>query len=210
MIDPFNVINYERTDDELLEFFLFSIFVAGKNAETTYKVLDRFLEGDNTKIYERLRAWQDDDTLVLRLRKSRTGKYRLLKAAIEWLATCPEDDLIFWLRHCSTDQLEECPGVGPKTSRFFVLYTRKDAEVAVLDTHILKFLRDHGIDAPKSTPPAGKRYALLEQEYLKLAKLLAPLEGKTLPEFDLALWNEYRSAPFDPLKAGVPDITLNP
>lgn len=48
MIDPFNVTNYNRTQAQLQEWLLFSIFVAGKKATTQAAALDRFLNGTDS------------------------------------------------------------------------------------------------------------------------------------------------------------------
>ena len=82
--------------------------------------------------------------------------------------------------------LETIKGIGPKTSRFFLMSSRQGVEYAALDTHILRWMRDQGIEnIPKSTP-SGKRYLDLEQIYLKMVP-----EGKSVGEFDLEIWREY-------------------
>jgi hypothetical protein len=43
MITPTTITNYNRTEEELEEFLLFSILVAGKGAEQQAKKLDAFL-----------------------------------------------------------------------------------------------------------------------------------------------------------------------
>jgi len=44
MIDVNAVTNFDRTLDELLEFWLFSVVVAGKTASTQSRLLDVFVE----------------------------------------------------------------------------------------------------------------------------------------------------------------------
>lgn len=44
MIDPKNITNFDRTDNELEEFALFAIAVAGKSAKTIAPALDRTLK----------------------------------------------------------------------------------------------------------------------------------------------------------------------
>ena len=44
MVDPTDVINYNRTDRELQAFLLFGIFVAGKMAKQIEKKLELFLD----------------------------------------------------------------------------------------------------------------------------------------------------------------------
>jgi thermostable 8-oxoguanine DNA glycosylase len=65
--------------------------------------------------------------------------------------------------------------------------SRKGVQHAALDTHILRWMRDKGVNAPKSTP-TGKKYLTLEQQYLTMV----PAE-KTPAEFDLEIWKKYSS-----------------
>lgn len=114
------------------------------------------------------------------LRLNRTGSYgRLVKCFPSLIELDP--------RECTIPQLEDVHGVGPKTARFFVLWTRPGAVCAALDTHVLKWLRSLGYDAPKSTPQAGPRYQELEQAFLKEASK----RGKTPREMDYEVWDSY-------------------
>ena len=90
------------------------------------------------------------------------------------------------LRTCSASDLEKIHGIGPKTARCFILHSRKNAQVAGLDTHMLKHLKSLGYDVPKSTP-TGKKYLELEKVVLSLAK-----RAKMTPaSYDLHIWNKY-------------------
>lgn len=90
------------------------------------------------------------------------------------------------LKTCTVDDLQAIPGIGPKTARFFLLHTRPDAMVACLDTHILKFLRINGHDAPVSTP-SGKRYLELERIYLDMCVR----NGWNPAEKDIQIWRTF-------------------
>jgi thermostable 8-oxoguanine DNA glycosylase len=180
LIDPEDVINYTRTDAELELWWLFSCVVAGKTARTQAKLLDSMLnklEGETP--FEKFRKMsynQLRDALI----ESRIGQYnRLIKT--------------FWqsldvdLRNASVEELEAIHGVGPKTARMFIMMSRPGARYAALDTHVLKHLRANGIDAPKATPPAGKRYRELEEAFIALADKA----GETVADYDLAVWKDY-------------------
>jgi thermostable 8-oxoguanine DNA glycosylase len=69
------------------------------------------------------------------------------------------------LQTCSPTELETIHGIGPKTARFFIIWTRPDARVAALDVHVLRWLKTLGYDAPSQTP-SGKRYVELEIAFL--------------------------------------------
>jgi thermostable 8-oxoguanine DNA glycosylase len=86
--------------------------------------------------------------------------------------------------------LEEIPGVGMKTSRFFLLHSDtfyKD-KIAILDTHILKFIKENIDDrAPKSTPVIPLTYRFWEDKFLFWCKL----NEKNVADFDLEVWKSY-------------------
>jgi len=84
-------------------------------------------------------------------------------------------------------ELEQIPGVGPKTARFFVLHSQPNARGAALGTHILKVLKASGIpNVPKSTP-SGKEYDRLERAYLEICNV----HNVNPAQFDLAIWRHY-------------------
>lgn len=194
MIDPINITNYNLTIDELEEHILFWVFAAGHNAISTAKGIDRFLEMTcNTKEFRHpfpdlytvsnAYGW---DFVTTALGKSGLGCWRRKSRTVKELVNkCYRLNL----RTCSTDDLEGIWGIGPKTARCFILHTRENARVAGLDTHVLKFLNDQGIPAPKHTP-TGNKYKLLEQEFLKLCDNA----GKTPAVYDLEIWNKYRKS----------------
>ncbi|NBP02621.1 MAG: hypothetical protein EBU90_21370 [Proteobacteria bacterium] len=93
------------------------------------------------------------------------------------------------LKTCSVSDLESVRGIGPKTARCFLMHSRRGARYAGLDTHALKYMREKGIDVPKSTP-TGKKYLELEAKFLELADR----SGKSVAEFDLEIWRHYSSA----------------
>ncbi len=79
-------------------------------------------------------------------------------------------------------------GIGMKTSRCFLIHSRKNVQYAGIDTHMLKNLRAHGIEGvPKTTPTSKKLYRRLELEVLRLSKEA----GMSPAEYDLNVWNTY-------------------
>jgi thermostable 8-oxoguanine DNA glycosylase len=76
-----------------------------------------------------------------------------------------------------------------KTSRFYAMHSRENAVYAVLDTHILAYMRENMgiIDAPRSTPTSQRQYLTLEQTYLAHYNNL-PTPKPSLAEFDLQIW----------------------
>jgi len=182
VIDPENCTNFDSRQSELEEFILFAIAVAGKSANSTVKALQRFLHLEEGKTpFVRVRKMIAKGELTENLLHARTGNYTKITRAYKELINAH-----FNLKTVTPDQLETVHGIGPKTSRFFCLHTQKDVRYAVLDTHILKWLRSRGIDAPKSTP-IGETYAALERAFLREADKLK-IEPAIL---DLSIWNSY-------------------
>ncbi len=186
LVDPTNVINYDRTPAELELWWLFSLVVAGKTATTQARLLNNFLQSlpdawPNTP-FERLNAAYEKGRAFLmeKLKESRLGQYnRLYPAFVQ--------SLRLDLRNATIDDLEAIHGVGPKTARMFLMMSREGVRHAALDTHVLKHLNAHGVAAPKSTPPAGKKYRELEQAFLQLADR----SGMSVAEYDLMVWKKY-------------------
>jgi hypothetical protein len=132
---------------------------------------------------ERIVLWLHTGQLEDRLRAARTGNYTKLAKAFAQIAPKVNSGELD-LRTCAADDLETIHGVGPKTSRFFITWTRPNARHAVLDVHILRWLRQRGHDVPASTPASQKRYAEIEEMFLKIADEF----GSTPRELDAAIW----------------------
>ena len=180
MIDPLNVIDYRRSQTELEEFWLFCVMVAGKNADQTARKVEHLLAG-RPRRQTPLRYLESlGSSLSEALRACRCGQYgRISRALVE---TFPLD-----LRAAPVEHLQRVYGVGPKTARFFVLHTRRDARVAVLDTHVLKWMRQLGVqEVPQHTPGSLKQYLRLESLAIGLMEQTFP--GMTLAEADLHIW----------------------
>jgi thermostable 8-oxoguanine DNA glycosylase len=92
------------------------------------------------------------------------------------------------LTNCTLEDLLKIHGVGNKTARFFLLHTRKGCEYAVLDTHILAWLRSHGVEeAPKTTPTDNRLYRLIENRFRHMSRASYP--HLTDAEIDLLIWS---------------------
>jgi len=169
---------------------IYSIVVAGKSARFANRVV-RNLRGFVPFLTSPVEFLSVNPYV---LKECKTGRYFVLNSALLYLR---EDMHSFTLkerldlRRCNPEKLEKIPGVGPKTARFFIAWTRPNARVAVLDRHVLRWLRENGYpDAPKKTP-TGKQYLELERAFLKEAKK----RGKTPRELDLEIWSAAATAP---------------
>lgn len=189
MIDPFKVTDFERSEQELEEYLFFCIAVANKTARIIAPKIAQFLEAalPGESPFDCVLRLEGDGRLLEELRRARTGKYTTL------VPSYPDAARRFRgrLSTATLDDLMTLKGVGEKTSRYFVLHSRRDSgSIAVLDTHILKYLRHLGHDVPKGLPK-GKVYARLE----KLVIEAAQAAEMSMPDFDLAVWSHYASNP---------------
>ena len=187
MINPEKVTNYEQTDAQLEEFILFWVCAAGKNGRTAARCLDKFLtKQDELTPFNAVLKPETLNKLPDILKECGIGCYNSKARTFFELAIAVNLLNRLDLRTCMASDLESIHGIGPKTARCFLLHSRKDAQVAGLDTHILKHLRALGYDVPKSTP-TGKKYLDIE----KIVLILAKEAGMTPAQFDLHIWNQY-------------------
>ena len=183
LIDPKDITNYNRTDVELQSFWIFCILVAGKNSDTTSRLVTKLLKnrGDKTP-FEFIRSLKLTE-LRNYLVAHKTGQYDRIRKALFFSAKLN-------LRTCTRDDLMDIHGVGPKTARFFLLHSREFCDEVVLDTHILNWMRVKCDikDAPKNTPQVPEKYA----KYAGLCKYLMEIHypGLTLAQADLMIWTE--------------------
>ncbi len=183
MIDPSDVIKFDRTDAELEEWWLFSTIVAGKTAVVQARLLDRFLGSlSGSTPFDKIQQAIDTGMLQSKMEQARMGQYgRLFRCFVE--------SMKLDLRNDPVEAFEFIHGVGPKTARMFIMHSRPNQRLAALDTHILKHLKVHGHAVPDTTP-TGKRYRELELAFLKLADDV----GMSPSEYDLMVWKSYARA----------------
>jgi hypothetical protein len=182
MIDPTDVTKFDRTQAELEEWWLFSVLVAGKTAATQARLLERFLTSIPKKgsPFEKVASLASTGALEDHMKEARLGQYSRL-------VPCFTQSLALDLRNDPIEAFEAIHGVGPKTARMFLMHSRPNQRLAAIDTHVLKHLREKGFAAPKTTPPAGKLYRKLEEQFL----MLADEAGESPADYDLRVWKSY-------------------
>lgn len=179
-VDPSTFTNYDRTDAELELTWLFCQVVAGKTALVQAKALETFLlMEDAGSPFQRVQAMIAKGTLVDNLKAARLGQYTRLEKGFT-------QSLALNLRTATRDELKTIPGIGYKTASYFILHTRRDQNIAVLDRHVVSYLGSLGYAVPDGTPN-DKRYLELEQVFLAEATK----NNMTPADFDLMLWNKY-------------------
>ena len=216
MIDATKITNYNRSTYELEEFLLFCTAVAGKTAKVIEKKLEDVFHCMNTNVSYYINAGiskrqiQDNFGIVPNvlfmtpfnkikclvwgvadieriLRESKMGNYKKLSNLWIGLANSQID-----LKTISTQELEKFKGIGPKTSRYFILHSRPNARIACLDTHILRWLKNQGYsNVPDNTPSKTNMKTYRELENIFIAE--ADKRKVTVAELDLKIWNESSS-----------------
>lgn len=184
LVDPNNITKFDCTQNELQLLILFWISAAGKKASTSAKNLQRLMitgvQNHNTdEPFEIIKKFGLDLPNILK--SHGFGCYNNKAKSMLELSYSNID-----LKNCSVFDLEKIKGLGPKTARCFLLHTRKNVRFAGLDTHILKYMKENGINVPKSTP-SGKKYFEIEQKFLEMVDK----SGKSVAEFDLEIWRRY-------------------
>ncbi len=196
MIDPARVIDFNRCPHELEEFLLFCIVAAGKNSYIQANKLEQFLAPWRKDGYAPFNAIYTMDierhSLDFFLRDVKMGQYQRIATAFRGVSDFFRYDFdnprFHPLSTVPVRYLECVKGIGMKTSRFFVMHTRKNQYYACLDTHILQWLGSKGHEVPKTTPN-GVKYLELEKLFLDYAKDMGMLPAA----LDLQIWNEAQS-----------------
>ena len=198
MIVPEKITNYNLDNKGLEEYALFCLMVFNKNANQTAVKLESFLnwcQKSDVGYFDSIKRTRSRVKCSYRdmVEKFRFGNTTVKSDGLQSLISAGLN-----LRTCSPEELEEIPGFGMKTSRFFILHTRPDAQVACLDTHILEWLSYYtSYDVKKS--PSKNKYLELEHVFLKIADSM----NSTPADLDLKIWNKQRGSDEKPLVANI-------
>lgn len=205
-----NPFLYDAKINELERFILVNMFVAGKNASVQQVKLDQFIScvrrdlggdivdtlGVLSAIHNCLTTDEVNDKVLGWLKEVKSGQYTRLVAGITQLAENIGSGRID-LKNCNRSHLVKIKGIGYKTASMFLMYTRRNQNIACLDTHILKWLREETTttNVPLATPVLKTEYNRLENIFIHYAKAA----NKSISEFDFEIWSRYRQkvAPSD-------------
>jgi thermostable 8-oxoguanine DNA glycosylase len=183
MIEPTKITNHDRTYDELIEFLTFCICVAGKNSDAVAKKINA-LTKERDFLYcmynyplEENGLWEY--TMLDLLFKHRVGQYKRIMRALRQVAQLD-------LQNCTLEELMQVKGIGPKTACFFILHSRPNQELVVIDTHILKWYSKTSKKAFKRPPSKWTDYVALAKAIVRAIRRRFP--NMTLAEADLNIW----------------------
>lgn len=194
LIDPINITNFEADDFELELMILFWVAAAGKNGVTAAhclrNMLTYFAAFMMTKVKDHQKftpfsvirhAINEGVDLSAKMKEYGIGCYGSKSKTFKQLV---ESNLN--LRTCTVEDLEKIHGIGSKTSRCYLIHSRKNVKHAGLDVHVLRFLKDQGYDVPQVTP-SKKKYLEIEKIFIDLATKAK----KSIAEYDLEIWRQY-------------------
>lgn len=164
------------------------MIVAGKSANFANAAIARLFPSGADKCRALLHIWITTEQLRQRLVEARTGNYTKLTEGITDLLLTKRLNLAT----CTVADLESVHGIGPKTARFFLLWTRgaNAPPCAALDVHVLRWLRSIGYNAPQHTPSSSTKYAELETAFLREAEK----RNLTPAQLDAQIWEAGRRA----------------
>ena len=184
-INPQEITDYNRTTDELEFFLLFCVVVAGKTSDIQARKLEQWY---NARFYQWHSPFDYISSLLgsgLRgsLENVKMGQYGRLVNSFRDIVELGLD-----LKKCSLHDLCKIRGIKFKTANFFLTHSRKDYNVPVLDTHVLKFLKAQGVkDVPKATPQDETDYNFFADQFAEIAKAMK----MSVADLDLQVWKQY-------------------
>ena len=193
MINPKKVTDYKRNEWQLQEFLLYCICVAGKKSEIESPKVRKFCLdprfGFNLLPFDFIRKSLavfscEHDGLMQALLKHKIAPYEQRYNSFVDVVRLLDKDL----NTVTLEELQEVRGISTKTSRFFLTHSREDFDEPVLDTHILRYLKDEGWDGiPDSTPQNPKTYT----QIAKIFSEIAEAQNKSVTDLDLEIWTKY-------------------
>ena len=181
-----NPFDSNRNYAELQDFLFVCWLVAGKTAYVQNRKFLKFKkEFNNFGIFDAIYFFGIDYAISM-AKKHGLGKYSLLQKFIKEF-----NELNIDLKQCTAEDLEKLPGVGLKTSRFFLINTRSNYRCAVIDTHIIKFISENIQKIDFKQPPNKKKYLEYETLYLNYCDK----NNLNPQEFDIYIWKKYSKKP---------------
>jgi thermostable 8-oxoguanine DNA glycosylase len=205
MINPKDIIKYNRSKDELEELAIFCIAVAGKPADRMAEAVDKMLNDlreiavewywiDGHTPFELIAGYLNTldhrDSEKLKNLAELFNSYKITPNVMKAKAVYELIGRNFDLNFVTAEELESIHGIAEKTSRFFCMCTQFNVQYAALDTHILKWLHNENVDFDLEhtlkNRPRGRKYERLEREFLNRVP-----EHLTPAEFDLEIWTKY-------------------
>lgn len=181
-VDSAKITNYNASKGELQALIIFWILAAGKTASSAERILLKLIPFKNLP-FEQLKKYSEKK-LAEKLKSIGCGCYNNKAKTIYEIVNSNYD-----LKKCSIEDLEKIFGIGKKTSRAFILHSRKQAKCAVLDCHLLKYLNFLNFpQIPSKTPSNKNEYIRIEKYFLYVCRKLNIHPAN----LDLEIWKLFR------------------
>jgi hypothetical protein len=194
MIIPTQITNFKRSPMELLQFAVFAVCVAGKNADQTAKKVNALWRDQSFRTtlsvqFERYPQTAASQELYIKwirkhLMEHKIGQYDRISSAVMWLNQYSGS-----LHTMTWEGFMKIKGIGPKTAAFFILHSRETTTtgIPVIDTHVVKYMASKG-ETVKVTSVAKK--------YLEYAKRVAfwlqqDFPNMSMADADLLVWKRF-------------------
>lgn len=160
-IDQNKVTKTNRTPSELLHFLLWTTTVAGKRSNVQTEKFNKLFRGNASLSI----IAKHGNSLRAKMREVGLGQYGRL---VQCWKHIYQNIRPTALKTITRDELTKVPGIGPKTASFFIAHSQPWPEIAVLDTHILKWLQKEfpKLKIPKATPSDPDQYRDIEALFL--------------------------------------------
>jgi len=154
----------ERGKQELQTLLIFSIMVAGKTAKVIEKQCYDFFVQFRVHPFETIQNIIENNVLDSELRKARTGQYAKFGQYAK-LFNAFHEVVKLDVNNITLEELENIKGVGKKTSRYFLMYAFDRKDIAAIDTHIEKWLREQEYQSSSKK----EEYEFFERAFLEEA-----------------------------------------
>lgn len=184
-IDYNNITGPKKSVEDLLLFLLWCTVTPGKKSETITPAFNSIF----TSVKPSDLLNRDGRSITAALRNASIGQYKRLSACWRTISQYKPYGQFYKV---DRDELTKIPGIGPKTASFFVLHSRPHSDIAVLDVHILRYLKRKfpKYPVPEQTPQDLDEYKRLEAMFLGLSCQA----NKMASEFDTELWQKHSTS----------------
>ena len=166
------------------ELAMFACCVHGKTAVVQAEKFNNILEALSAVNSELrpLSIWMtlDADEQLGLLKQYKIGQYTKIAKAWNHLAAVTPPFTVANLMKVS--------GIGPKTARFITVYSGTDTNRAVLDVHVIRWLRKKKLWPYPRAPKNASEYEQGERIFLAQARKL----GVTPAELDTSIWQAFQ------------------
>lgn len=174
MINSKSLTNHDCSEADLQELILFGIASSNVNKDSAANkfndLMDKLGYGRlYTKPFQVIKAFGSQQNLMGCIKRTTNWSYQVKSRGMWWITHAGLD-----LRNCTCEQLEQCPGIGFKTSREFITRTRRNPVPQVIypNERIRSFIAGYEGNSTKAkiyTNPSHDDLIELEKKFITIA-----------------------------------------